>query len=64
MESPRIALMQPAFLPWQGFFGLVAGADVFGVAPRTPARAATPVRRQDDAPPAGPANEPTDANAA
>ncbi len=21
--------MQPAFLPWQGFFGLVAAADVF-----------------------------------
>ena len=29
MESPRVALMQPAFLPWQGFFGLVAAADVF-----------------------------------
>jgi WbqC-like protein family len=29
VEHPRIALMQPAFLPWQGFFGLVAGADVF-----------------------------------
>jgi hypothetical protein len=29
VESPRIALMQPAFLPWQGFFGLVAAADVF-----------------------------------
>ncbi len=29
MESPRIALMQPAFLPWQGLFGLVAAADVF-----------------------------------
>ncbi len=29
MERPRIALMQPAFLPWQGFFGLVAAADVF-----------------------------------
>jgi hypothetical protein len=29
VEHPRIALMQPAFLPWQGFFGLVAAADVF-----------------------------------
>ncbi|HEV7523580.1 MAG TPA: WbqC family protein [Acidimicrobiia bacterium] len=29
MESPRVALMQPAFLPWQGYFGLVAAADVF-----------------------------------
>jgi hypothetical protein len=29
VESPRIALMQPAFLPWQGFFGLVAACDVF-----------------------------------
>ena len=31
MESPRVALMQPTFLPWQGFFGLVAAADVFVV---------------------------------
>ena len=29
MESPRVALMQPTFLPWQGYFGLVAAADVF-----------------------------------
>jgi WbqC-like protein family len=29
VEHPRVALMQPAFLPWQGFFGLVAAADVF-----------------------------------
>jgi hypothetical protein len=29
VEHPRIALMQPAFLPWQGYFGLVAAADVF-----------------------------------
>ena len=29
MDSPRVALMQPAFLPWQGYFGLVAAADVF-----------------------------------
>jgi hypothetical protein len=29
VESPRVALMQPAFLPWQGYFGLVAAADVF-----------------------------------
>ncbi len=29
MEYPRVALMQPPFLPWQGFFGLVAAADVF-----------------------------------
>ena len=31
MESPRVALMQPTFLPWQGFFGLVAAADDFVV---------------------------------
>ena len=31
MESPRVALMQPTFLPWQGFFGLAAAADVFVV---------------------------------
>jgi hypothetical protein len=24
-----VALMQPTFLPWQGYFGLVAAADVF-----------------------------------
>jgi WbqC-like protein len=29
VDSPRVALMQPAFLPWQGCFGLVAHADVF-----------------------------------
>jgi hypothetical protein len=29
VESPRVALMQPTFLPWQGYFGLVAAADVF-----------------------------------
>lgn len=31
MESPRVALMQPTFLAWQGYFGLVAAADVFVV---------------------------------
>jgi hypothetical protein len=31
VESPRVALMQPTFLPWQGYFGLVAAADVFVV---------------------------------
>jgi hypothetical protein len=31
VESPRVALMQPTFLPWQGFFGLVAASDVFVV---------------------------------
>ena len=29
MESPRVALMQPAFLPWQGLFGLVGASDLF-----------------------------------
>jgi WbqC-like protein family len=29
VESPRVALMHPTFLPWQGYFGLVAAADVF-----------------------------------
>jgi WbqC-like protein family len=29
VDSPRVALMQPTFLPWQGFFGLVAAAEVF-----------------------------------
>ena len=29
MDSPRVALMQPTFLPWQGYFGLVAAAEVF-----------------------------------
>jgi hypothetical protein len=29
VDSPRVALMQPTFLPWQGYFGLVAAADVF-----------------------------------
>jgi len=29
VESPRVALMQPTFLPWQGYFGLVSAADVF-----------------------------------
>jgi hypothetical protein len=27
--SPRVAMMQPTFLPWQGYFALVAAADVF-----------------------------------
>jgi hypothetical protein len=31
VEHPRVALMQPTFLPWQGYFGLVAAADVFVV---------------------------------
>jgi hypothetical protein len=29
VDSPRVALMQPTFLPWQGYFGLVAAAEVF-----------------------------------
>lgn len=29
MDRPRVALMQPTFLPWQGYFGLLAEADVF-----------------------------------
>lgn len=29
MDKRRVALMQPTFLPWQGFFALVAFADVF-----------------------------------
>jgi len=28
-SPPRVALMQPAVLAWQGYFGLVAAADVF-----------------------------------
>lgn len=28
MESPRVVLMQPTFLPWQGFFGLARRADI------------------------------------
>ncbi len=29
MDSPRVAMMQPTFLPWQGYFALIAAADVF-----------------------------------
>lgn len=29
MDKRRVALMQPTFLPWQGFFALVANASVF-----------------------------------
>ena len=29
MSALRVAMMQPTFLPWQGFFGLVAAADAF-----------------------------------
>src|ERR671937_2602991 len=29
VDKRRVALMQPTFLPWQGFFALVAFADVF-----------------------------------
>ncbi len=29
MTAPRVALMQPTFLPWQGYFALVAAADLF-----------------------------------
>ncbi len=29
--SPRVAMMQPTFLPWQGYFALIATADVFVV---------------------------------
>ncbi len=29
MPNRRVALMQPTFLPWQGYFALVAFADVF-----------------------------------
>jgi hypothetical protein len=29
MERPVVAIMQPTFLPWQGYFALAAAADVF-----------------------------------
>ena len=29
MRFPRVALMQPTFLPWQGYFALIAEADLF-----------------------------------
>src|SRR5947209_19787967 len=29
LAPPRVALMQPTFLPWQGYFALIAAADVF-----------------------------------
>jgi hypothetical protein len=29
LPTPRVALMQPSFLPWQGYFALIASADVF-----------------------------------
>ena len=29
LPAPRVALMQPIFMPWQGYFGLIAAADCF-----------------------------------
>jgi hypothetical protein len=29
LPPPRVALMQPTFMPWQGYFGLIAAADCF-----------------------------------
>jgi hypothetical protein len=29
IKGPRAALMQPTFLPWQGFFGLILSSDIF-----------------------------------
>ncbi len=29
MKRPRVAMMQPTFLPWTGYLALVAAADVF-----------------------------------
>lgn len=29
LPAPRVALMQPTFMPWQGYFGLIAAADCF-----------------------------------
>src|ERR1700757_3898172 len=29
LAPPRVGLMQPTFLPWQGYFALIAAADIF-----------------------------------
>jgi hypothetical protein len=58
-------------IAWAGVYGISAIVAMYASKPRTPnpppeppARAATPARRQDDVPPAEPASESSDANAA